>query len=225
MVADLPFLLVASVCALAALPVGRVIGAMAEALPDRLWPEDEDWRGRPRPWATVGAAAAAAMAVAALPWPLLPVGCLFGWALLLASLVDARRRLLPDLVLLPLIPFGLMVTAWEAPTGGLTAALTNHAAAAALGYALFAGLAAGYRRLRGRDGLGLGDAKLLAVAGAWLGVDGLPNVVLLAALSALAVTVALAAARRNRLSGGASIAFGPYLAAALWLLWLADGGA
>ncbi len=223
MAADLPFLAAASACVLAALPIGRVIGALAEALPDQAWPEGEGWRGRPRPWATAGAAAVAAMAAVALPWPLLPVGCLFGWALLLASLVDARRRLLPDVVLLPLIPLGLTVTAWESPAGGLADALTNHAAAAALGYALFAGLAAGYRHLRGRDGLGLGDAKLLAVAGSWLGMEGLPNVVLLAALSALGVTVALTAARRDRLSGGASIAFGPYLAAALWLLWLADG--
>ncbi|MFD1627120.1 prepilin peptidase [Azospirillum griseum] len=207
-------------CVLAALPVGRVIGAMAAALPDRAWPLGEGWRARPRPLATLGAGAVAGMAALSAPWPLTPVACLFGWALLLAALVDARCRLLPDVVTLPLLPLGLAVTGWTAPDGDWSGPVIAHALAALLGYALFAGLAAAYRRLRGRDGLGLGDAKLLAVAGAWVGVEGLPSVVLLAAVSALAVTLARAALRGDRLSGGASIAFGPYLAVVLWLIWL-----
>lgn len=216
--------LTAILCVLAALPAGRLVGGLAEALPDRLWPEGLGLDGRPRPAVTAAAALAAAWAAAVLPGELVPAACLLGWALLLAALVDIRCRLLPDIVVLPLIPLGLVVAAWEAPTGSLAAVLGAHALAALAGYALFAGLAAGYRRLRGRDGLGLGDAKLLAAAGAWVGPDGMSTVVLLAALGGLAVAAALALVRRRALSGGAAVAFGPYLAGAFWVVWLHGPG-
>ena len=206
-------------CVLVALPAGRAVGSLALLLPDRLWPDRADWL-RPRPAVTAATAAIAAWAGLVLPGDLVPVGCLLGWALLLAALVDARCRLLPDIVVLPLIPVGLAVALWEAPAGGGMDALTGHALAAAIGYALFAGLAAAYRWLRGRDGLGGGDAKLLAAAGAWVGPAGLSPVILLAALGGLAVAAVLALVRRQPLSGATSVAFGPYLAAALWLVWL-----
>ncbi len=217
--ADLP-LATTVLSVLASLPAGRAVGALGDALPDRLWPAGQGWRGRPRPAVTAGTALVAAWSAAALPDVLVPVACLLGWALLLAALVDIRCRLLPDRVVLPLIPLGLAVAAWEAPADGRLAVLGGHGAAAALGYASFAGLAAGYRRLRGRDGLGLGDAKLLAAAGAWVGVEGLSSVVLLAALAALAVAAVLALVRRQALAAGTSVAFGPYLAGALWVVWL-----
>ena len=75
-----------------------------------------------------------------------------------------------------------------------------------------------YRRLRGRDGLGLGDVKLAAVAGVWLDWSDLPVAVDLAALSALA------AALFSRLRGGhfdpkAKLPFGAFFAPAIWLCW------
>lgn len=219
-----PPLVTAILCVLAALPAGRLVGALADALPDRSWPDGVGWNGRPRPAVTAAAALISAWAAAVLPGELVPAGCLLGWALLLAALVDIRCRLLPDVVVLPLIPLGLTVAAWEAPTGSLPTVLGDHVLAALIGYALFAGLAAGYRRLRGRDGLGLGDAKLLAAAGAWVGPGGLSTVVLLAALGGLAVAAALALVRRQALSGAASVAFGPYLAGAFWVVWLHGPG-
>jgi leader peptidase (prepilin peptidase)/N-methyltransferase len=97
--------------------------------------------------------------------------------------------------------------------------LADHAVGAlagGLGFALIAWL---YRRLRGREGLGLGDAKLLAAGGAWLGWQALPSVVTLAALAALAV--ALAGARTGgKIAATTRIAFGPYLALAIWVVWL-----
>jgi leader peptidase (prepilin peptidase)/N-methyltransferase len=67
--------------------------------------------------------------------------------------------------------------------------------------------------------LGLGDAKLLAAAGAWLGWPALPGLVAAAAAGALAVALARAALG-ERLAAATRIAFGPYLALALWLFWL-----
>ena len=72
-----------------------------------------------------------------------------------------------------------------------------------------------YRRLRGREGMGLGDAKLLGAAGAWVGWQGLAGVLLIAAVTGLATAVVL---RRTSLSD--ALPFGPFLALGIWLTWL-----
>ena len=124
------------------------------------------------------------------------------------ALVDLRERRLPDRLTLPLAALGLVLAAWR--TGGLPLA---ELAGAGVGYLLFWGLGEAHHRLRGTEGLGLGDAKLLAAAGAWLGWRDLPLVILLAALGALA----FALLARNRKT---EIAFGPWLAMAFLVLWL-----
>ena len=80
-------------------------------------------------------------------------------------------------------------------------------------------IASVYRRVRGREGLGLGDAKLLAAAGAWLGWQALPSVVLIAAACGLALALATALGG-GKLGWTSRIAFGPHLALAFWLVWL-----
>jgi len=82
-----------------------------------------------------------------------------------------------------------------------------------------AAIAALYRRLRGREGLGGGDAKLLAASGAWLGAAALPQVILLAAVSALAAAACLRLTG-IRLGIHSALPFGPFLALATWILWL-----
>ena len=140
--------------------------------------------------------------------------CLFGWWLLALGWIDLRSWLLPDILTLPLIIAGLAVAFALDPDQ-----LTQHALGAALGYLSLVAVAASYRALRGREGLGRGDAKLLAASGAWLGAAALPQVILIAALSALAAAGCL------RLSGmrlgiHSALPFGPFLALATWLLWL-----
>jgi leader peptidase (prepilin peptidase)/N-methyltransferase len=95
----------------------------------------------------------------------------------------------------------------------------GHMIGAAVGFATFALIGLAYRHLRGREGLGLGDAKLLAGAGAWLGWQALPGLVLIAAVSALALALAGALAG-GRLSATTRVAFGSHLALAFWLVWL-----
>jgi len=106
-------------------------------------------------------------------------------------------------------------TAWLTEPDRLTADLLG----AVLGFLVLAGVRMAYRRLRGREGLGFGDVKLLAAAGAWVGWDGLPSVMAIAALSGLAVA-ALQGLRSGKLSASSKLAFGPYLCLGLWLVWL-----
>ena len=133
-----------------------------------------------------------------------------GWALLCAAWIDFETFVLPDLITLPLILAGLGVTWAQQP-----AALFNHAAAAALGYSGFRLLDLAYLTLRHRHGLGQGDAKLLAAAGAWMGLLVLPYIMATAGL--IGIAMALLAARRDGLRGEQRVAFGPALALAFFL--------
>ena len=127
--------------------------------------------------------------------------------LLTAAAIDARRLILPDFLTLPLIPLGLAM-AWLEPPD-----LATRAIGALSGFLTFAGIGWLYRRWRGRDGLGLGDAKLLAAAGAWVGWQGLPSVVLIAAIGGLAWALL------TRQRADQKMPFGPFLAAGFWLVW------
>lgn len=140
--------------------------------------------------------------------------CLLGWTLLALAWIDARWMILPDVLTLPLLLAGLGITWLREPD-----AVFRHAAGAAAGYLALRGVAVAYRALRGRDGMGTGDAKLLAAAGAWLGLTPLPWVVLLAAIGGL-VMAGLLVVRGRQPRMTTALPFGPCLAAALWLLWL-----
>jgi leader peptidase (prepilin peptidase)/N-methyltransferase len=158
--------------------------------------------------------------VRASPWPVpdgatvawLWSGGVLGWGALALALIDWRCLRLPDVLTLPLLLLGLGACFVLAPD-----ALGGHAAAVVVGYGAFRGLAWTYRRLRGRDGLGAGDAKLLAAGGAWLGLGALPILVLCAALATLGLAVLQG---RGRIDPAMPIPFGPGLAVAVWGLWL-----
>ena len=178
--------------------------------------------GQPIGWFPVAVEAAAlgvaGWAATASDGPGVWLTCLLGWTLLTAAWIDIRAMILPDVLTLPLLLAGLIVTAAISPD-----ALTDRALAAGLGYLVLAGTALAYRRLRGRDGLGLGDAKLLAALGAWLGLNGLPGVLLLASCSGL-LAAGAALLLGKRVTATTAIPFGPFLALAGWLVWLyADG--
>jgi leader peptidase (prepilin peptidase) / N-methyltransferase len=137
-----------------------------------------------------------------------------GWWLLALGWIDARRFVLPDALTLPLIVLGLAAAGALAPVE-----LPDRVVGAAFGYVGLWLVAWIYRRLRGREGLGLGDAKLLAAAGAWVGASGLPSVLAGAAIAGLVAAggMMLVGRRFDRYS---ALPFGPFLAAATWLVWL-----
>lgn len=172
------------------------------------------WLGWFYPGIELAALAVAISALAVMSGWLLWVSLAFGWTLLALAAIDHRHYILPDVQTLPLIPAGLTVAFLVDP-----AKLPDHLIGAVAGFAGFALIAWAYRRLRGRDGLGLGDAKLLAAGGAWLGWQALPSVVVIAAGTALAVALAARLAG-GKLQATTRIAFGPYLALGIWLVWL-----
>ncbi|MGI4876532.1 MAG: prepilin peptidase [Janthinobacterium lividum] len=133
-----------------------------------------------------------------------------GWALLLLALLDGEHFWLPSAVTWPLAAAGLAVTAALAP-----AALPDHLIGAAAGYLSLAAMAAGYKALRGRVGLGGGDAKLFAASGAWLGWEALPTVLAAAAIAGLVVALLL---WRRGLTTTTRLPFGIFLAAATWIV-------
>lgn len=137
-----------------------------------------------------------------------------GWWLLALGWIDWRHTILPDALTLPLIVIGLALAGVLEPDR-----LWDPLLGAVFGYAGLRVVAWAYRRLRGREGLGLGDAKLLAAAGAWVGVTGLPSVLVGAAVAALAVAGGLILAG-HRLNRHSALPFGPFLAVATWLIWL-----
>lgn len=169
---------------------------------------------RAYPLIELAALGVAIWSLAVLPGWLAWAGALLGWALLALSAIDAKHLILPDSLTLPLIPIGLAV-AWAVDPGKLS----DHAIGAGAGFAFLLVIGWAYRRLKGREGIGLGDAKLLAAAGAWVSWQGLPSVLLLAAAGGL-LGHFLWARVRGRVLAGRELPFGPYIAGALWLVWL-----
>jgi leader peptidase (prepilin peptidase) / N-methyltransferase len=162
----------------------------------------------------LAATAVALAAVAVDGGPQIWVDCVFGWWLLALGWIDLRTWLLPDALTLPLVIAGLAAAAYFGP-----ASLTACALGAALGYLGLRLVGWAYRALRGGDGIGQGDAKLLAASGAWLGAAALPQVILLASSAALVAALGMRLAG-FRLGARSALPFGPFLAAATWALWL-----
>lgn len=148
----------------------------------------------------------------AAPHLLLPT-CILGWALIVLATVDFIAMRLPDPITLPLIVLGLLISVLSPELS-----LRDRMIGAAAGYGFFAGVGLVYQRLRGRPGLGLGDAKLAAAAGAWLGWAALPIFVLLACLGGIAWAGLRMIHSRDSLH--MPLPFGVPLAGAFWLMWL-----
>ena len=142
------------------------------------------------------------------------ISCILGWTLLALAVSDWRSFVLPDALTLTLLLGGFSVTAWQSWPD-----LTDHTLAAALGFTVFRGISLLYRRIRGREGLGAGDAKLLAAGGAWLGISPLPRVLLIAALFGLFLAIA-STLRGRKFEGTLMLPFGSCLSLAIWLAWL-----
>ena len=136
-----------------------------------------------------------------------------GWTLAMLASVDLAVFRLPDLLTLPLTGVGLIRAALEGDD------LAGHVAGLGLGYAAIAVTGWAFERLRGRRGIGLGDAKLFAAAGAWLGWAALPPVMLIGCAVGLA-WFAVAALQGGREALRAPIPFGVPLCCGFWAVWL-----
>ena len=146
------------------------------------------------------------------PVATLLAGSVLGWGLLALAWIDLAAWRLPDALTLPLVVLGLAASWWLDRDG-----LLEHAVGCIAGGAGLWGFGALYRRVRGRDGLGLGDVKLLAAGGAWDGLQALPWVLRGGARAGRRMAPA-------RQGGGArgttAIPFGPPLCLAIWGMWI-----
>lgn len=146
-------------------------------------------------------------------------GALLGWALVLLAAIDVLVLRLPDAVTLPLAAVGVIAGLWTTAPGAF-----ERLVSAAVGYLVLTALGWAFLRLRGKPGIGQGDAKLLAAAGAWLGWRALPAVVLIGCAGGFA-WAGLAVLRRGRAALAEPMPFGPPLCAGVWLVWLAHAQA
>lgn len=162
--------------------------------------------------------AAATIAVAAVVLIGDPVSvwlaCGFGWSLLCLSWIDAETLLLPDVITLPLVLAGLAAAIPAGQEGMLDAGI-----GAAAGYGVLWLVGRLYQSVSKVQGLGEGDFKLLAAAGAWDGWESLPWILFTASILGLAAALA-ARMTGHEVTRTTRIPFGPFIAAAGWGAYL-----
>ncbi|WP_217475161.1 prepilin peptidase [Stutzerimonas stutzeri] len=139
---------------------------------------------------------------------------LLTWGLLAMSMIDVDHQLLPDAIVLPLLWLGLIVNGF-----GLFASLSDAVWGAVAGYLALWSVYWLFKLVTGKEGMGYGDFKLLAMLGAWGGWQVLPLTILLS--SVVGAVLGSILLRVQKADSGTAIPFGPYLAIAGWiaLLW------
>lgn len=140
-------------------------------------------------------------------------GAAFGWLLLALGTIDLRHFWLPDRLTIILAIVGLCTTIIVPP------ALADRLIGAVSGFGALFVIAWGYARLRGKEGMGGGDPKLLGAIGLWLGWRALPVLLLCASLLGLLVALCLWCVGRD-IHRDQPMPFGTLLAVAAWPLWL-----
>ena len=139
---------------------------------------------------------------------------LLTYVLITLTMIDFDHQLLPDNITLPFLWLGLLLSVFNIFTDMQSSIL-----GAVAGYLILWTVYQVFKWATGKEGMGYGDFKLLALLGAWMGWQALPAIILLSSLVGAVVGIALIIfARRDR---RIPIPFGPYLAAAGWiyLLW------
>jgi leader peptidase (prepilin peptidase)/N-methyltransferase len=162
----------------------------------------------------LAAALIGVLAGIAVPGPVAMAGAAFGWLLLALAALDLVALWLPDRLTIALATGGLLTGAI-----GIDPPFTTRLIGAAIGFSGLWCVGQGYRLLRKREGMGGGDPKLLGAIGLWLGWAMLPAVLLLAALTGLAlVLIGHVSGRPARLDD--RVPFGALLAIAAYPAWL-----
>ncbi len=139
---------------------------------------------------------------------------LLTWGLIPLAFIDLDHQLLPDDITLPLLWLGLGLSLF-----GIFADPRSAILGAMVGYLSLWSVYMLFKLLTGKEGMGYGDFKLLALFGAWLGWQAIPLIVILSSVVGAAVGITLILLQRHE--RGTPIPFGPYLATAGWiaLMW------
>jgi leader peptidase (prepilin peptidase) / N-methyltransferase len=140
------------------------------------------------------------------------------WFLIALTFIDVDHQLLPDNLTLPLLWLGLLLSLWGPQPGAaaLPVDVRSSLIGAMAGYASLWSVYHLFRLLTGKEGMGYGDFKLFAALGAWLGWQMLLPIILVASAVGALVGIAMLSLRGQ--SRATPIAFGPFLAAAGWLM-------
>ncbi len=139
---------------------------------------------------------------------------LLTWALIALSMIDFDHQLLPDDITLPLLWLGIVINIF-----GLFTDLESSILGAIFGYGTLWSVYITFKLVTGKEGMGHGDFKLLAVLGAWFGWQSLPVIIMLSSIVGAIVGILLMIFKSH--DRNTAIPFGPYLAIAGWvsMLW------
>lgn len=139
------------------------------------------------------------------------------WALIALTMIDFDHQLLPDSITLPFLWVGLALSLFQIYTDSHSAII-----GALAGYLSLWSVYWLFKKFTGKEGMGFGDFKLLAMLGAWMGWQLLPAIILLSSVVGAVVGISLILVKGR--DKNIPIPFGPYLAAAGWiaLLWGQD---
>ena len=138
---------------------------------------------------------------------------LLTWTLIAASGIDIGHKLLPDKITLPLLWLGIFLSLFDVFVN-----LEDSVIGAMAGYLSLWSVFMLFKLCTGKEGMGYGDFKLLAMLGAWLGWQPLLGVILIASAVGAVVGISMILLKLN--DRGTQIPFGPYLSAAGWLMLL-----
>jgi leader peptidase (prepilin peptidase)/N-methyltransferase len=169
----------------------------------------------------VVALAAVASGLAVAPGARGILGGVLALVMLAIALTDARYFIIPNELSAAAFALGIVHAAAQGAEAALPV-VAMAAARAAASATIFWAVRVTYRRLRGREGMGLGDVKLAAVAGAWLDWPVIPIAVEIAALAALAVFALRPMATGEPVRATVRMPFGVFLAPAIWLGWFIE---
>jgi leader peptidase (prepilin peptidase)/N-methyltransferase len=174
-----------------------------------------------QPFLSVALLIAVGTSLVASPGPDGLFGAFLGLLMFAIAAADNSRYIIPNELTAAALALALLRAGTIGPDADFYAVIWAALRAAAITVPLLA-LMIGYRHWRGRDGLGLGDIKLAAVAGAWLGWATIFAVIELATLSALGAYFVNATLRKRPLKATAFLPFGLFLAPAIWIGWLIE---
>jgi leader peptidase (prepilin peptidase)/N-methyltransferase len=137
----------------------------------------------------------------------------FNLALVTTVFIDIEFRIIPDRFSLGCWAVAILASLlWGVPS------IVESLSGGALGFGIFFAMAWGYEKLKGIEGLGFGDVKMMGWLGSWIGIFGVPFVILVASLTGL--MAGLVAMKTSREGLKTAIPFGPFLSLGAYVVWI-----
>ena len=129
-------------------------------------------------------------------------------ALIVIFFIDLKHFIIPDIITFPLMIIGFLKS-FDPNLNEIFPNYINSLIGGCFGYGIIWGIIFFYKKFKNKEGMGLGDAKLLAVVGFWFGLDSIPFVILLSSVIALLVVLPDLIRKTKKMS--TQIPFGPYI--------------